>query len=132
MQASHRTKSPISTLCKIANTTSKNGKTVPKPLHCFAVLAAVPFANPPRPKAVSSSKGTFIFWFVLCRSLRSVNGRACGSKELRRLFIGAIFQCPKPLWMLIFYDEAAQSHRTNQSFNIKNRALLFSSIEKFR
>lgn len=43
-------------------------------------------------------------------------------------FIGGIFQAPKPLWMLIFIDEAAQSQRTNQSFINKNRAVAFYRI----
>lgn len=128
MRASNRTKSPISTLCKIANTTNNkraSQRLCKHPTRLPSCCSRAFSHRTPTRKAVSRAKGTFIFCVVLCRSLRSVNGRACGSKELRSCFIGAIFQCPKPLWMLIFYDEAARSHRTNQSFITKNRAVTF-------
>jgi hypothetical protein len=60
---------------------------------------AVPFANTPHPEeAVSAVKRTFIFWFVLCPSLRSSKGRACGSKEFFVCLCGYIenFCRPQP------------------------------------
>ena len=61
------------------------------------------FAHATHPESGILHKENFDFWFVLCPSFQSSKGKACGSKELRNCFIGAIFQCPKPLWILIFY-----------------------------
>lgn len=140
MQASHRTGCPISTLCKIANTTCKPGQNSPKAASLFCRSCSRALAHAPHPESGILYKKGLFFWLFYAISFQSVNGKACGSKELRRLFIGGIFQAPKPLWMLIFIDKAAQSQRTNQSFINKNRALffyhssdadLFFSVEKF-
>lgn len=128
MRASNRTKSPISTLCKIANTTNNkraSQRLCKHPTRLPSCCSRAFSHRTPTRKAVSRAKGTFIFWFVLYTSLRSSKCKACGSKELRSFFIGKS-STPQTPRMLIFYKAKPQHTKANASFYfIKNRALTF-------
>ncbi len=77
-----------------------------QPQSRFAVLPFLqpcPSANPSRPESGIPFKGNI--YFLCCfMPLPPVRQRqSLRQQGASQFFIGAIFQCPKPLWMLIFY-----------------------------
>jgi len=61
------------------------------------------FANASHPKSGTATKEKDLFFcFLHTPPFGQASVKPAAARRLRQLFIGAIFQCPKPLWMLIF------------------------------
>jgi hypothetical protein len=102
------------------------------------------FPNAPTRRSGTSQKKKIYFFELIMPLLPVKQWQSHRRKELRSCFIGAIFQCPKPLWMLIFYNQCPSAFVLNLNIGtraliIKNRAdsltlnqsKLFSSLEFF-
>jgi hypothetical protein len=102
------------------------------------------FPQRTHPKSGTSQKKKIYFFELIMPLLPVKQWQSHRRKELRSCFIGAIFQCPKPLWMLIFYNQCPSAFVLNLNIGtraliIKNRAdsltlnqsKLFSSLEFF-
>ena len=120
MRASNRTKSPISTLCKIANTTNNkraSQRLCKHPTRLPSCCSRAFSQRTPTRKAVSRAKGTFIFLLCACSAMLRQKARPAAARSYAVVLLGSL-PLPKPHGCSFFIKQNPDPQKPTLRFTL--------------